>query len=502
MRRVVSVFLPVLPTDRLRKVLKASAPQADRPFATAHHDGRRRIVAAVDQFARAEGLTPGMPLAHARMLVPELAVLDADPAADLAALHRLAVWAQQHYSPLAAPDPPDGIWLDVTGCTHLWGNEQALLVDLQARLERSGFQSRVALADTPGAAHAVARFGGAGSAIVAPSAALAATRGLPIQALRLPSEAVVGLRRLGFDTIGDLMRAPRPQLALRFGTGPGRRLDQLVGALFEPIDPVQQADAVVRRLPFVEPISTREAIGIAIDKLVDLICQDLINRGLGARGLDLLCERVDGGRQAIRVGMARPTREPAHLLKLLSQRVEHIEPGFGIDAMVAIVVLAEPLRPESVGNLVHRDPDIGDLAGLIDSLSNRLGDRKLFRAMPFESDVPERSWTAVPPLSPPGRVTWPDGLPRPSRLLTPPEPIETTALLPDHPPALFTWRQHRHRVSRVDGPERIHGEWWRADREIAAVRDYFAVEDEVGARFWVFRSGVDNLSTWFIHGIF
>lgn len=332
----------MLPTDRLRKVLKAAAPQTDRPLATAHHDGRRRIVAAVDQLARAEGLSPGIPLTHARMLVPELAVLDADPAADLAALYRLAVWAQQHYSPLAAPDPPDGIWLDVTGCTHLWGNEQALLADLQARIERSGFRTCVALADTPGAAHAVARFGGAGSATVAPSAALAATRGLPIQALRLPSETVVGLRRLGFETIGDLVRAPRPQLALRFGTGPGRRLDQLVGVVFEPIDPVQQADAVVRRLPFVEPISTWEAIGIAIDKLVDLICQDLTNRGLGARRLDLLCERVDGGRQAIRVGMARPTREPAHLLKLLSQRVEHIEPRFGIDAMVAIVALAEP----------------------------------------------------------------------------------------------------------------------------------------------------------------
>jgi protein ImuB len=188
--------------------------------------------------------------------------------------------------------------------------------------------------------------------------------------------------------------------------------------------------------------------------------------------------------------------------RLLDQQVERIEPGFGVEAMVLAVALAESLRPDVVGDLVHRKPDVRDAAVLIDSLSNRLGAEKLFRAAPVESDVPDRSWRAVPPLSPPSGMTWPRDLPRPSRLLAPPEVIETTALLPDHPPVAFAWRATRHRVSRVDGPERIHGEWWRADREIAAVRDYFAVEDEGGSRFWVFRSGVDNVARWWLHGLF
>jgi protein ImuB len=376
--------------------------------------------------ARAEGLVPGMSLAHARMLVPELVVEDANPAAELAGLHRLAVWCQRHYSPLTSPDPPNGLWLDVTGATHLWGSEEALLVDLRDRLAHAGFRAKVALADTPGGAHAVARHGRDPVAIVAPGDALAATRCLPVMALRLPVDVVAGLRRLGFETIGDLLRAPRSQLALRFGAEPGRRLDQMVGALFETSDPVTAPEAIRRRVAFVEPISTADAIKVGIERLVGLVCHDLDERGLGARRLDLVCERVDGTRQAISVGMAGPTRDPAHFRRPLGQQIERIDPGFGVEAMTLSVPLAEPLRPQIAGNLVHREPDVRDVAVLVDSLSNRLGTEKLFRAAPLESDIPDRSWRSVPPLSPPTGVSWPVDLPRPSRLLAPPEAIETT----------------------------------------------------------------------------
>jgi protein ImuB len=97
--------------------------------------------------------------------------------------------------------------------------------------------------------------------------------------------------------------------------------------------------------------------------------------------------------------------------------------------------------------------------------------------------------------------------PRPSRLLTPPEPVETVALLPDHAPARFTWRGVCRRIKRADGPERVFGEWWRHDSEADAVRDYFIVEDCCGERFWLFRSGNgEDPATgdlrWYIHGIF
>ena len=228
--------------------------------------------------------------------------------------------------------------------------------------------------------------------------------------------------------------------------------------------------------------------------------QDLDLAGLGASSLDLVAERVDGSRQAIRVVMARPTRGAAHLTKLLVTQIEKIDPGFGIDAISVAAPLVAPLRPEAVGTLVHREPDTRSLASLVDTISNRLGAERLFRMAPVESDVPERSWRAIPPLAPPTNVTWPADLPRPMRMLAP-ELVDTMALMPDEPPAFFIWRSDRYRTARVDGPERIHGEWWRSDREVEAVRDYFRIEDEGGRRFWLFRSGISNESRWFLHGL-
>jgi protein ImuB len=121
--------------------------------------------------------------------------------------------------------------------------------------------------------------------------------------------------------------------------------------------------------------------------------------------------------------------------------------------------------------------------------------------------VPERSVARVPALSPETGASWEGDWPRPPRLLSRPEPIETMALLPDNPPVWFTWRGIRRRVRRADGPERIRGEWWKRDAEMTTVRDYFRVEDETGERYWLFRSGDgeredSGSQKWFLHGIF
>ena len=115
------------------------------------------------------------------------------------------------------------------------------------------------------------------------------------------------------------------------------------------------------------------------------------------------------------------------------------------------------------------------------------GVKRVYRTVPVASELPERSVRTIPALAPSGDLRWPDDLPRPSSILTPPEPVRVVALLPDHPPALFIWRGLRRRVVHADGPERVLGEWWRCDAELSSVRDYFRVEDEAGERFWLFR---------------
>jgi protein ImuB len=496
--------LPTWATDRLRR--SPGAPP-EMPLVTVASDGRRRVVAAADPAALALGIRPGMPLTHARAMLPHLAVRDADPAGDAAALDRLAAWCLR-YAPLVAADAPDGIWIDVSGAAHLFGGEAALLADLIGRLADAGLHARAAVADTPGAAHACARFGHETLTVIAPGAHPAAIAALPVAALRLPGEMVAALRRLGLEQVGALAELPRAPLVRRFGPLLAERLDQATGRLFEPIEPLTPREMVAHRLAFVEPLLTADAFGHAIDALLVLVCSRLEAAGEGARRLDLLFERVDGSVQAIRIGTAAPSRAPTHLARLLGERLEAVDPGLGVEAMQLRVTLAETQAHLQSTLALAGDCAAGDsLAPLIDRLENRLGAGSVWRAAPVESDLPERSVAAIPAVGPPPAASWPPALPRPLRLLDPPQPIGVMALLPDHPPAAFTWRGKRHRVRHADGPERIRGEWWRDAAETDAVRDYFAVEDETGSRFWLFRNGdgTDERSgdlTWFLHGVF
>jgi protein ImuB len=505
MPRVISLYLPFWPVDRLRRQLGATAPVPEKPLVFAGQDGSCRIVVAANPAALALGLAPSLALAEAQALVPDLYVAPADPAADAAALKRLALWALRRYSPLVAVDPPDGLLIDITGAAQLFGGEEALLNDLLARLKAVDLHASAGLADTIGAAHALARFGRKQAAIAALGEIGAAIGPLPVVGLRLDPDLALRLQQLGFDTIGNLAALPRAPLALRFGEDLLRRLDQAFGRLAEPLQPILPPELIHVRRTFAEPIGAPETLARYTAKLVASLCGTLERQGLGARRLGLLFYQIDNIIEAIRAGTAKPLRDAARLTRLLTQKLETIDPGFGIEEMVLSAPLTEPLAPCQCGSFGgSADPD---LSALVDTLSNRPGVTKLYRTAPAESDLPERSVQILSPLAPPAGAAWPKHWPRPSRLLSPPEPVDTRALLPDHPPAHFTWRGIRRRVAKADGPERLFGEWWRSDEETAAVRDYFLVEDEAGERFWLYRSGdgADPATgdlRWYVHGVF
>jgi protein ImuB len=462
-------------------------------------------VLAADEAAHQTGLRVGMPATKAQVLVPGVTIADADPQGDAEALERLAFWALR-YSPVAAADPPDGIVIDVAGACHLIGGEETLLLDLRRRIEQAGLSVRVALADTWGAAHAVVRFGGAPMAMIGPDQSRDAVASLPLACLRLDPDIVSSLKMLGFEAVADLLAQPRAPLVLRFGRELGRRLDQAVGSAAEPIDPVRPVDLVEVRRSFAEPIGSADTIKRYIGKLAGKLCLVLEERGLGARRLDLICHRVDNHFQAVRVGTAMPVRDPRRIARLLGDKVESIDPGFGIEIMALAATQVEPFGAvQRRSSLIDDTPP--DVSDLVDLLANRIGEERLYRASPVPSDVPERSVARVPALSPDTDASWTTTWPRPVRLLSRPEPIETIALLPDHPPVSFTWRGVRRRVRHADGPERVFGEWWKRDAELAAVKDYFRVEDEAGERFWIYRAGDGEDSAtgsqrWFLHGIF
>ncbi|WP_082366376.1 Y-family DNA polymerase [Rhizobium acidisoli] len=503
MARVVSVFLPTLPTDRIRRADPSLSPNT--PLVVIARSGSKRWVAAADRAALKLGLRVGMPAAKAQALVQGLTMIDADPVADLATLERLTLWALSQYSPVVTMDPPDGIVMDTAGADHLQGGEDLMLSGLVNRFRGRGLAARAAVADSWGAAHALARSTNRETIIISRGETAKAVNRLPLSSLRLPVEIVASLRTLGFATVGDLAATPRAPLTLRFGPEIGRRLDQMFGRIAEPIDPIRPADLVEVQKSFAEPIGAPETIEKYVSRLVRQLCLELEKRGLGVRRADLIVHRVDNTLQSLRAGTAKPVRDIAWLTKLFRDRIEKIEPGFGIDKLSLTAIIAEPLVDvQSASSLMEEQ--VTDVTPLIDVLGNR-GGQRIFRVAPVASDVPERSVQRIAPTADEIGATWPLHWPRPSRLLPHPEAIEVIALLPDHPPVSFTWRGKRRRVKRADGPERIFGEWWQRSSEWVAVRDYFVVEDDAGERFWIFRSG-DGVDTetgshaWFLHGVF
>ncbi|PXA85829.1 protein ImuB [Nostoc sp. 3335mG] len=476
-----------------------------RPRILVETVGQREIVTAACPSARELGLGPGMVAAQARALVPGLDVHPAEPELDRALLDRLALHAVRAWTPTAQVSDPQALWLDLTGTTHLFGGEESFCRRLIGFCRRLGLTARVAIAGTAGAAHAMARFATRPVVIVPPGGEVAALAPLPLAALRLSPEALRAAARFGLDSIGDLLPMPRGPLARRLGMATITRLDQAIGRVAEPITGIVPFEAPVAERRLLEPIGTADSIALVIGDLVGDLVEALRARGLGARALDLMLQRVDGIEQHVIFGTARATRDKRHLIRLLGLRVDTVDPGLGIEVMRLTATRADALDAVPLAATFGGDGKPDDLAPLIDQLSARIGSAALFKVAPVESDVPERAVARVGPLEKPtGWSRWR----RPARLLRRPELLHNVvALLPDAPPRRFSWRGKAHVVVAGDGPERVFGEWWQRDGEVWAVRDYYQVEDADGGRYWIFRrgDGVDGTTgdlSWHLHGVF
>ncbi len=536
---------------------QADSIETRRPLALiAPGKGGARIV-SLNRAARQGGLAEGELVSNARSKVLDLTCRDADPAADAAALRKLALWCLR-YAPIVAPwdeaSGADGLFLDITGCAHLFGGEAQLLADLKKRLRAFGLYPRLAIAGTAGAAWAVARHGERDGMIVPSGEEERALGNLPLAALRLSEASQVLMRRLGFKRIGELASQPRAPFAARFHPELLLRLDQALGRAPEPLVPVVPPPAYHARAMFLEPILSAEHVLEAATRLLRELAEALMHDGVGARVLRLLLFRVvsetrlrrDSGVQSLDIGLAAPSRDAEHIAQLIGLRLYRLESGletdFGFEAVAIHVLVAESLaeRQDRLGMGEEAIPPEA-LARLIDRLQQRLGAGAVRQLHPHQSHTPERAVRASSPSprssrgegrgegqrhtrraepvaaphpriksgagsSPLPTEEWGEGTPaaRPLLMLPRPEAAEVVALIPEGPPRQFRWRGVLHQVAEAQGPERIGPEWWRRTAE--ATRDYYVVEDTGGRRFWLYRAGLygrdEAIPQWFVHGVF
>ncbi len=587
----------------------------DKPFALVASGAHGLLISAVNASAAHAGIAIGARLTDARAALPSLICRAAESGEDTIALLRLARWAGR-FGPNRNTDGSDGLWIDITGVAHLYGGEEKLLEDVVQRLTSFGVPAHAALADTFGAAHALARFGigDAGTwALAAPGIGRAVFASFPVESLRLDAKSVLLLKRLGLRRIGQLYDLPRESLARRFRSRDVAgevltRLDQMLGLKPEPCVPLSEPPVFSVRRAFAEPLLSGQAIETIAAALCEELSALLKEKGRGAKSVGLSLYRADGTVADIAISLRTPSRDGAHLMLLLKEKFDRIDAGFGIDLMVLDILRAGRVRDVQDG---FSEDDAGadyDPGPLIDRLSNRLGADAVTILRSRASHIPERSevrvaaiavaspppgggraihprlrpasmesasgsagrakpldgsgggessqpaadtptrhaknelvpsseavasveqacgsnsWRAVlPPQGGGGSLTyeppWPYGTGprRPPFVFQRPEPISVIAEVPDGPPARFTWRRVERRIARAEGPERIAPEWWRAigiaqDQKRPRPRDYYDIEDDTGARYWVFRhglyggaedeSGDGDPPRWFLHGVF
>ncbi|MDZ4374660.1 MAG: DNA polymerase Y family protein [Phenylobacterium sp.] len=491
----------------------AAPPEAEPPFALVETVRQVRRLAAVAPSAAALGLHREQKVTAARARVPELVIAPAEPQADAAALDALVDWCVR-YAPAVAPDAPDGLFLDVTGVAHLWGGEAELMADLRARLFANGLPFHLAMADTPGAAWAFAHYGRDGT-IAPPEGQADLLSPLPPAALRLEPEAAAQIERLGLRRLEQILDIPRAPLGRRFGAHALLRLDQALGRAPEALAFRRPPTPWMARLAFFEPISAPEDMARVTQDVVAKLCLRLEAEGRGARRFALAFHRVDGRAAPLEAGLSLAGRDAARIARLFQPRLETVDPGFGVESVTLCAYDVEVLQPRQTRIEDGPQAQVEDgLAPLVDRLVNRLGAARVWRAAPVESHIPEKAVARIAALG--GEVggdetePWAPESPRPIRLFRRPEPLDTVfALLPDDPPRRFRWRGRLHDVRRAEGPERIAADWWTQDIDDVSpdrVRDYYRVEDQDGARFWLFRAGLyaqaDAPPKWWMHGVF
>lgn len=509
-RRIASIWFPRFAIQRWAKANDDAARTG--PVALVSEGAHGILIDAVNAQARDGGARSGQRLADARAALPVLAVWPSDKAGDAAALERLCHWSER-WCPFVAIDGPDGLLLDITGAAHLFGGEHRLAAEMRARFRAMRLTARVAIAPTIGAAWALARYGDARPAICLSDALPTMLGPLPVSALRLNDDIVLLLGRLGLKTIAALADIPTLGLARRFARAdspsadPPLRLAQAFGRTEEPLNPAIHTPMprVVRRV--VEPVSHIPILEPLVAEMAEALSRQLAERHAGARHLGFQAFRVDGDVQLLEARTSQAMRDPRHMVRLFAERFETLDAGFGFDAFVLAALWHEPLDPAQAG-LIEAEQDATSLSRLIDRLSARIGTGNVRVPLFVESHLPERalSWqpalgaasarTAPPPITPE----------RPIRLFDRPEPIGVTYASPEGEPRLFQWRRKQHRILKVEGPERIAPEWWR-ERSGTRLRDYYRVEDDTGARFWIYRNGRTGdgrggVPDWYIHGLF
>lgn len=494
MVRVLSIWLPQLPLDRF---VRCDDPRLSGPFAITSDIKNATRLTHLNEAARKAGLSPGLSIPDARAICPDLLTEPGDQIRERSMLRALWRWADQ-LSPRVALDRQDGLFLDITGCAHLFGGEAAMGKEARARLDDMHIITRIGIADTKGAARALARFGGNTVSIAAPGQTHDALKALPVDALDIPAKMVSELAQSGLKTIGQLYEVKSSELARRFGLELTRALGTSTGQTPDPVNPAAADPVYAARMTLPEPIGFQSDLENVLERLATSVCGRLQDRQKGARRFVLTVRCVDTGDHPLIIGFAKPCFEIGPILQQFARPIDDLKIEYGADWFRLEAQSIEPirLRQTRLGEAVDTEDSV---ARAISTIGNRIGFDHVRRFEARDSHLPEREFAMVEAMDRYVDPAWRKvSRRRPIRLYKRPEYLR--ALEPGRPPIRFEWRRTAYQTETAKGPERLTAEWWRdGDRR---TRDYWTVQTQEGPRLWLVTYPGVEPPQWFVAGKF
>lgn len=499
---MLAIYIPFLSTNRL-----CASDDADAPIATIAPDGQTMRIVDVNAAAQDARIRSGQTLADAKAIVPELTTFADDPTADREVLEGLAIWAQR-FSPVVHIEDANTLLLDVTGCARAFRGEDRLAFRAIDELDGRGFSARGAIADTPGAAWAMAHAHSEPVVVSDSQSGVGDLAPLPVWSLRIDEKVTLTLHKVGVRTVAALLHLPRSSLSSRFGEALLTRLDQATGELPEVLTPYRARPVLVRKASFGSPTDRLDLLIEAVSQITERFCTALDRKTAGVRQVFVTfsCPDVETetGRQTqhvtLDISLSQPTRSAKHLLSLLKVRLDALHlfaPADSLSLWTRETFALDDAQVELFDTGTQDNQAIGDL---LDRLAVRVGHGAVLRSGPISDHQPEHAFEYVPIV---GSNTASRGTQsivtatRPTRLTSRPCEIVTTSVIPDGPPVSFRYRGMQHTITHCIGGERIETGWWRGKH---VRRDYYRVMTDRGQRVWIFRER--DTSKWFLHGFF
>ena len=506
----LAIHLPSLLLDSLRDMVLALPGRP--PVAIVDLERNGKVVRACAEAVQAAGVREGMSINAALALVPGLHALARNARRERQLLEAVAQCGVR-FTPRVSLEPPDGVLLEVRGSLRLFGGARQLCLRLQQDLvAATGVAVRFAITPSPLASLWFARTGplGARPVFVRHRDELAARlASLPLDCTRWPASSIETLGTMGVRTVGECLRLPRDGFARRFGQELLATLDRATGRVQEPRAAYAASERFAARRDLEPEIADTARLGLALDPLLEELCQFLRERGRGVQAIEVQLRHRAAPVTRVRLRFVQPVgAQRRRMVELLRERLSSLvlpQPVRNVRLLGGPLI---DLQADAIELFAHDRRESGEnLPQLVERLRARLGNDAVHGLACVPEHRPEAAWRAVEPAATPqarkkaargsAAVTQQSAAAhpetrtasaearrgRPVWLLDQPEPCDVDRLVLE------------------EGPECIESGWWDG-HDVA--RDYYIARNPQGARLWVFRNRRETTAGggWFLHGWF